>query len=81
MNFPWFGPTSEEIEVAARVLIVRHGTDAPDEALHLCDVCRSLGAAKNEKLYRLAARKSAILLARAEEVAHWRRDIAAVHTA
>jgi hypothetical protein len=44
--------------------------EAPDEALHLCDVCRSLGAAKNETLYRLAARKSAILLARAAELAH-----------
>jgi len=75
MYLPWFGPTRptrEEVDGVAHVLIVRHGMEAPDEALHLCDVCRSLGAAKNEKLYRLAARKSAILLARAAELAHER---------
>jgi len=73
MYLPWFRPTRptrEEVDGVAHVLIVRHGMEAPDEALHLCDVCRSLGAAKNETLYRLAARKSAILLARAAELAH-----------
>ena len=72
MKFPWIGPTDEEIELVARDLIVRHGEDAPDEALRLCGVCRALGASKIERLYRLAARRGALSLASAREAANWR---------
>ncbi|MGO4870719.1 MAG: hypothetical protein ACLPGW_08930 [Roseiarcus sp.] len=74
MNLPWFGPTREEIDETVRELVTRHGMRAPDEALHLSDAYRSIGATKNERLYRLAARRSAIMLAKAGEVANWRRD-------
>jgi hypothetical protein len=73
MKFPWFGPTREEIDEAVCELVTHHGLNASDEALHLSDAFRSLGASKNEKLYRLAARRSAIVLARAGEMANWRR--------
>ena len=71
MRFPWFGPTDEEIQRVVRDLIVRHAADAPDEALRLCEAYRSRGAAKNERLYRLAARRTALLLASAREAANW----------
>jgi hypothetical protein len=55
----WFGlgPLQEEIESFAHDLIVRHGVLAYDEAIHLSEVARSLGSARNAKLYRLAARE------------------------
>lgn len=78
MKLPWFGPTGEEIEAVVRELIARHGANAPGEALALCEAFRSIGASKTEKLYRLAARKSAISIARAGEAADWRRSGEAV---
>lgn len=73
MKLPWFGPTGAEVDETVRELIARHGANAADEALRICEAYRSMGASKNEKLYRLAARKCAILLARAREAAGWRR--------
>ena len=72
MKFPWFGLTDEEIEVVVRDLLGRYGAGAPDEALRLCGVCRALGASKNERLYRIAARRSTLSLASAREAANWR---------
>jgi hypothetical protein len=72
MKMPWFGPTDEEIEAVVRHLIRQHGANAPDEALRICDAYRSLRASRNERLYRLAARRSAVTLARAREAASWR---------
>ena len=72
MRFPWFGPTDEEIELVARDLLGRYGAGAPDEALRLCGVYRSMGALKIERLYRMAARRSALSLASAREAANWR---------
>ena len=56
MNLPWFGPTEEEVDAVIRHLVSQHGADAHDEALRVCKAYRSLGASKNERLYRLAAR-------------------------
>jgi hypothetical protein len=55
MSFPWFGPSREEIEILSHDLIVRHGMEAHDEAVHLSEVSRFLGSSRNDKLYRLAA--------------------------
>jgi hypothetical protein len=55
MTFPWFGPSREEIEIVSHDLIVRHGMQAHDEAVHLSEVSRSLGSSRNDRLYRLAA--------------------------
>jgi hypothetical protein len=51
------GPMKPEIEAFAHDLIVRHGVRAHDEAIHLSEVARSIGSARNAKLYRLAARE------------------------
>jgi hypothetical protein len=51
------GPLQQEIEAFAHDLIVRHGVRAYDEAIHLSEVARSIGSARNAKLYRLAARE------------------------
>jgi hypothetical protein len=79
MRFPWFGPTPEEIEEVVRDLIAHCGANASDEALRICDAYRGLGASKNEKLYRLAARRCGITAKRAEELALWRRPAGAIH--
>jgi hypothetical protein len=55
MRLPWLGPTREEITSVTHDLIVRYGLFAHDEAVHLAEVARFLGSAKNGRLYRLAA--------------------------
>jgi hypothetical protein len=72
MNLPWFGPTEEEVDAVIRHLVSQHGADAHDEALRVCKAYRSLGASKNERLYRLAARKCAASLTKARGAANWR---------
>ena len=69
MRFPWLGPTREEIEAVARDLIAHYGANASDEALRICEAYRRLGASKNEKLYRLAARRCG---SRPKEPRKWR---------
>ena len=78
MRFPWFGPTRNEIEEVVRDLIAHYGANAPDEALRICEAYRRLGASKNEKLYRMAARRCGISAKRAEELALWRRPAESV---
>jgi len=55
MGWLWFGLSREEIKVVTHDLIVRHGLNAYEEAIHLAEVARFLGSSKNGKLYRLAA--------------------------
>ena len=55
MIFPWVGPSREQITAVSHDLIVRHGLNAYDEAIHLSEVAQFLGSSKNGKLYRLAA--------------------------
>ncbi len=70
MRLPWFGPSDEEIDAVARHLVRQYGADAPDEALRICQAYRALGASRNQRLYRLAARRSAVSLARLRGAAH-----------
>jgi hypothetical protein len=49
------GPTHAEVEAVAHDLILRHGVWAHDEAIHLSEIARFIGSARNAKLYRLAA--------------------------
>jgi hypothetical protein len=51
-----FGPSQEEIDEVARDLILRHGLDAYDEAVHLSEVVRLLPRSlRQRKMYELAA--------------------------
>lgn len=72
MNIRWFAPTEDEIEAVALHLVSRHGADAPEEALRLAEAYRSIGASKNARLYRLAARKCAVSLAHGARTANGR---------
>jgi hypothetical protein len=81
MNLPWFGPTNEEIDAVIRHLVSQHGAAAPDEALRVCEAYRSLGASRNERLYRLAARRCAVSLASAKGAANWRAAARLAHRA
>jgi len=81
MNLPWFGPTNEEIDAVIRHLVSQHGADAPGEALRVCEAYRSLGASRNERLYRLAARKCAASLANAKGAENWRAAARLAHRA
>jgi hypothetical protein len=55
-KFARFETPREEVDALAYDLIVRHGLDAYDEAIHLSEVARfHLHSSKNDKLYRLAA--------------------------
>jgi len=55
MQLPWSGPSREEIIGVTTDLIVRHGLFAHDEAIHLSEVARFIGASRNDQLYRMAA--------------------------
>jgi hypothetical protein len=51
-----FGPSQEEIDEVARDLILRHGLNAYDEAVHLSEVARLLPRSlRQRKIYELAA--------------------------
>jgi hypothetical protein len=51
-----FGPSQEEIDEIAHDLIVRHGLNAYDEAVHLSEVVRLLPRSlRQRKMYELAA--------------------------
>jgi hypothetical protein len=56
VQFRLFGPSQEEINEVARDLIVRHGLDAYDEAIHLSEVIRLIPRSpRQRKIYDLAA--------------------------
>jgi hypothetical protein len=75
MQFRLFGPSQEEIDEVARDLIVRHGLDAYDEAVHLSEVIRLIPRSpRQRKIYDLAA----VQIERSFNVARGRlRDISA----
>ncbi|WP_158816134.1 hypothetical protein [Methylocapsa sp. S129] len=56
MSLRLFGPSQGEIDEIAHDLIVRHGLDAYDEAVHLSEAVRLLPrSVRQRKMYRLAA--------------------------
>ncbi len=57
MRLPFIGPRGDEIVAVATDLIVRHGVQAHDEALHLVEVAVQIGANRNRQLYLWAARE------------------------
>jgi hypothetical protein len=73
-KLPSFGPSREEIENIARDLIIRHGADAYDEAVHLSKIARFLlGSSSRSQLYRAAAIRIEVLLADAREPVRLKR--------
>jgi hypothetical protein len=57
MRLPFIGPRGDEIVAVATDLIVRHGVQAHDEALHLVEVAAHISANWNRQLYLRAARE------------------------
>jgi hypothetical protein len=56
------GPTHAEVEAVAHDLILRHGVWAHDEAIHLSEVARFIGSARNAKLLPACGRSNKALV-------------------
>lgn len=55
VKMPWSGPSRDEVRAVALDLILRHGSAASVEAMHLAQIASQLGSRENTRLYSRAA--------------------------